>query len=471
MQADLQRQIAETIARHKLISPGSHLLLAVSGGSDSTGLVFLLQSWARDRDVTLSLIHLDHGLRGGASAADAAFVQSLAQRLGFPCTVERVQADTWATRRGISLEMAAREVRLEFYGRMLRVHGAEAVATAHTRDDQAETVLMRLLRGAGMQGLCGMAALKELGDVRIIRPLLDRTRVEITSYLREKGEDWCEDESNRDRRHLRNVIRHDILPELRVRVNPAVDEALIRTAGLLAEENRYLEASAQEELHRCRDPEQRPALGVDALQSLPAALLRRVYRRWLIEQGVTASAIDHDAVQRMEGLLCGPGGTREVSLQAGWRVVRANRLIRVGRNRGKEAAPFRCRLDVPGETALPEIGLRVCASHDCGFRREEPAGVGRIPSEGWVDSRQVEREEVYVRNWQRGDRILPVGFDGSVKLQDLYTNEKVPLEDRARLPVFECRGEVIWVPGYRVAENWSVRGPQAPSIRLRIEPL
>ena len=221
-------QVAEFIARHRMFSPGQRVGVAVSGGADS---VFLLHA-LRELGLDLSVIHIEHGIRAAASIADADFVAHLASTYALPFHLHR--ADVPAI--DGNLEEAARNVRHAFYTELIASSAVDRVATGHTRSDQAETVLYRILRGSGLTGLSGILPVTREG---LVRPLLEIDRSEIEAWLRERGIDWREDDTNRDRTYARNRLRHEILPLLRHEFNPQLDSALANLATLARDEEAY----------------------------------------------------------------------------------------------------------------------------------------------------------------------------------------------------------------------------------------
>lgn len=284
--SSLPRRFAAHLDQQALLEPGQRVAVAVSGGSDSVALLFLLHACAMPRGLRLGVAHFEHGLRP-ESAADAAFVAALARRLHLPfwcCRTSRLSP------RMPNLEAAARRLRYRFFRRLLLGPPplAQAVATAHTLDDQAETVLLRLLRGAGTRGLCGIWPSIPSRTGQVIRPLLPFTRAELQAWLRAEGEPWREDATNRDLRRRRNRIRHELLPRLERDYNPRLRHRLAALAEILrAEEVEWTRITTEDCHLGCRTPGQVPGLspGQDwsaptpALAALPPARLRRLLRR------------------------------------------------------------------------------------------------------------------------------------------------------------------------------------------------
>ncbi len=397
--------------------------------------------------------------------ADAEFVSNLAAGLQIHCVQGRSNVRRNAGRNGISLEMAARDARYAFFGRTMRKVGADVVATAHTANDQAETVLLKLVRGAGTTGLGGIRPRIRLGHIDIVRPLLSIRRKEIVAFLAEIGAEWREDKSNADLQFLRNRVRHEILPMLEARLNPEAMGALVRAGEILAAEDEWLGSITENILQECAvDGSVR---GV-AVRELPLAARRRVLREWLSRRGVPASCMTFDAMGRIDALLAGKRSGKRITLTMGWSVERQYDRLNVVRGEVCGHAPFRTAVKIPGETIVAEANIRVVTVLEKGIIKGEK-GVGRFPATASLGRSRLRRSRLYVRSWEPGDRMSPMGMKGSKKIQDLFTDGKIPREQRMTVPLVVCRDEIVWVPGYRVARGWEVQSDTERSLHVRIE--
>ncbi|MBN1670350.1 MAG: tRNA lysidine(34) synthetase TilS [Kiritimatiellae bacterium] len=463
--------VRAAIETHRLITPGEHVLVAVSGGPDSVALLAVLKRLGARYSLRLTAAHLNHQLRAGAAAHDAACVAALADQLGVAYVEGRARVRQRARNRGLSLEMAAREARYDFLVRAARRAGADTVATGHTADDQAETVLLKLLRGAGRRGLAGIPVQTCWKGMRVVRPLLDVSRRQVLAFLCREKLAWCEDESNRSPAFLRNRVRHELLPLLESRINPAARDVLRRTARVLGEEDRWLDTLAQAGLAACTLDGSRAALDGGRLLQQPLAARRRIIRLWLARNGVGCDALDFDMVERIESLLRSSHGTATTPLPDCRAVRREYGTLRLADRVRSAARPaaFRARLAVPGETRLPAQRLRVRTRLTRGWSRPRPAPLGALPAAVRLRAARARKAPLLVRSWRPGDRIHPLGLDGSKKLQDLFVDAKLPRAQRNRVPVLECAGEIVWVPGYRIARDWALRRPEEESIEVIIE--
>jgi len=398
--------------------------------------------------------HVNHGLRAEA-AEDAAFVVQVGELWGVPVHVANVEVR--AERRAAeSLQQAARRVRYRELSAIAQAVGASRVALGHHADDQVETVLMRLLRGAGLTGLAGMRPRRG----PYIRPLLGVTRAEIEAYCRRFHLQPRTDPSNMSPRYLRNRIRHELLPLLEREYNPNIRAVLVRTAALLREEDELLEAFAARAHRRVQDgrgPADLPAAG---LARLPAALARRVVRRALQAAGVDVGAVTADHMAAILELLFAPGA---VTLPGGVRVRRrADRLVverfAVWRaSAGREELPATLR--VPGEVRLPRLNVALRAElvepPDSSELVAEPRRASG-PQQAVLDWDQVVPPLV-VRTWRPGDRMRPLGMTGSKKVQDIFVDAKVPKDRRASVPIVADQRGILWVVGLRVDARAAVR--------------
>ena len=458
-------QTLAAIEAHALLPHGSHVLVGVSGGADSVALMCALIDLSAPLGLRVSVAHLNHGIRPEA-IEDAHFVKALCEELGVSCEQDVVDVPARAKASGTSLEMAARDARYAFFARAASALGADAVATAHTRDDQAETVLLRLCRGAGAAGLRGIARQTIIQNVRVIRPLLDISRDEIERFLKEGRLSWREDETNSDTRIRRNFIRHKVLPLMERDLNPRVKEALARTAEILGDEENLLATLTKQALVTLQD--ETGSLQIGPFAAMAPALRRRVLQAWLIRRGIPVADVSFDLVEQLDAMANATSGSQTIALAAGRNVLREYDRLRVP-DVGPEATAIpETELTVPGETLIPGTGLRITATLSEGFERKPAGPLGQFPCEAWIRWNSEVPPTLQVRAWRPGDRIHPVGMAGSCKLQDLFVDAKVPRSDRARIPVVAAGDEVVWLPGHRIARNWAVIDPKQRSLLLRV---
>lgn len=464
-------RVRRTIRRYHLLEPTSRVIVGLSGGPDSVALTYVLRELAREGAFALvGLAHFNHRLRETADR-DEVFCRDLAARLDLPILVESADIRAVAARRRSSIEDAARDARYAFLDRAAARLGADRVAVGHTRDDQAETFLLRLLRGAGRRGLAGIYPRARL----VVRPLIEASRDEVLAYLEANHLTFCEDESNRDLSNPRNRIRHELLPYLRRHFSPGVSAVLAREAAVARDEEAFLEAQAAEvEVRTVRTPaagdEETVVLDAEGLAATPPALARRVIRRAL---GRLAPArfvgVEHvEAVLDLLGPEL-PGGGIDLPGQRAERVG-ATVILRRRPERGVqgEMRPVVTPrpLPVPGTVELPEIGWAISA--EPGVADETLAD--RLTAralETAVDAAAVTLPLV-VRTRRPGDWLRPLGLGGRKKLQDLLVDKKIARADRDRVPlVVDARDRIVWVVGLTIEETVGVTAASRAVIFLR----
>ena len=427
------------------LRPDDRIAIAVSGGADSVALAWILRELAPVGWSVVGLIHVNHGLRGAESDADEAFCRDLAGRLSWPIHVAAVDVRSDARERKQSLESAARALRYECFETGRSALGANVVATAHTMDDQAETVLLRLLRGTGLKGLSGVRQRR----ARVVRPLLGYRRSELRQFLAARGETFCEDASNADLSIPRNRLRHEVMPAIE-RFAPGAVRALARCAALAVDDEAVLTDLA---LKAVATASASPGtLDARALTMLPAAVSRRVVRM-IAERTAPAAAWSAGHVEAVRKLAAAVESTETVHLDVpGTNIDRLGNVMtfRAASPERTGMAGFDRPLAVPGSTDIPEAGASIEA-------RTGPAPGGWPPvSNGMVavlDGTSI-AWPLRVRSRRPGDRLKPLGAPGHRKLQDLFVDRKIPRAARDRVPiVVDAEGRILWVAGVAVAEE------------------
>ena len=487
----LEEAVSSALGRAGLDTPGTKLIVAASGGPDSTALLRSLQRVGGPLGVELHVAHLLHDLRGAETLADAAFVEDLSRGTGLPCTVRQRDPLEHRRQRGISsFEQATREVRYEFLLDLARSTDAAAVAVGHTMDDQAETVMEHLLRGSGLYGLRGMTESAPwpwppgARGTFLFRPLLAVTKAQTTAYCRALGQDFRTDSENESPKFARNRIRHDLLPRLASEYNPRVVESLVRLSRAAAIDLDYLESECdriwpQVELDPAGTSGDRNAGGLSldraVLQSLHPSLRRNVLRRAFSLAAGDTRRLEETHVAGMDAFVGGGAGGASYQLPRGWWLHASAGCVTLTRESsipcplpplsGQHPLELPGR---PGETVAATLeGWRVTAS----LVPATPVGgeAGQGAHVAFLDG-EATRGPVVVRTRKPGDRFQPAGMAGRKKLQDLFVDSKVPRHWRDRIPLLECAGEIAWVVGYRIA-GWA-KAPSRPepgTLALRIE--
>lgn len=426
--------VRRTLHDHRMVTPGETVLVAVSGGADSMALLYVLH----DLQVPVEVAHLDHGTRGGASAEDAAFVKAAAEALGVPCHAFRRDVPREAAQANRTFEEYARDVRYAFLVATARDRACAVIATAHHADDQAETVLMRIIRGTSLRGLAGIPPVRHTEGIRIVRPFMALSRSQILAWCIERGIAYRHDQSNDDTRHLRNRVRHDLLPHLETTYNPRVKEALVRLADTLRVEDELLSELASALLRSCRPDSSR--IHRPTFASSHRALQRRVLSAIAAEHGFECP---FDRVELGAAFVCTGGTGHTLELGGGIRLINGRDATHIVS--GPEALePLEVTLKAPGEvvafgrvfrasllSSLPSVPLE----QYCGPRRQV------------FDARHVP-SPLILRRRRPGDRFRPLGMTGSRKLQDYFTDLRLSVYERERQVLVTSAGRIVWVVGH-----------------------
>jgi tRNA(Ile)-lysidine synthase len=435
----VKREILRTIAAHRLFAAGETVVVAVSGGADSVALLDFLATGS-DLGLRLVVAHLNHGLRGAEADADERFVRGLAERYGLPMATARADVRTLSRQRRLSLEEAGREARYAFFEAVAGQYGATRIALAHHRDDQAETVLMRLIRGAGVDGLSGMRP--RSGDGRYVRPLLSVTRRAIVGYLQKRGLAWREDASNEDQRFLRNRVRHELLPLL-ASYNPAIAERLAATAESLAADGELLERLTAERYAACRRDCAGEGLAVSLLRQEPDGIRLRLYRRAIAAVKGDLRRLSHRHLQAIDRLALAARSNGSLVLPDKVRVTRCYDALTVTVGEPGEEFGYELLVEGPGSYRLPGGWVLTVAVGSAPASWE-----GAASDTAWFDPVTVPFPWL-VRTFRPGDRIRPLGMTGEKKVKDLLIDLKIPPLERRSLPLIVAGGVLAWVCGIR----------------------
>jgi tRNA(Ile)-lysidine synthase len=473
-----------------LLKPGLRLAVGVSGGADSVALLRALKERSGPLGLVLHAAHLHHGLRGAEADADLAFVRELAAELSLPFHEARVDTAAEAEAQSETIEEAARRLRYGWFRQLMASGEVEAVATAHTRDDQAETVLAKFLRGAWTEGLSGIHPAVEFPEGRILRPLLAATRAEVEAYLNELGQGWREDLSNRHLTFTRNRIRHELLPLLEG-WNPRLREHLAQMAALARDE----EAWWQAELARLAPQFLLPgraarggggsggdgvAFDITRLAALAPALQRRLLRYAAGQLGATLDFVSTEALRTLD--LTGHAGQKR-ELAQGLRAERTQRELRltVGpvaeAEKGTAAAVPDYSGSIPGEIVAPAFGLRlrieaaaldpsakgkISEMHPSGAKAHMDTagfmyGLKPVPFTELSVSADGSGRTATLRNWRPGDRVRLRYSSGPRKVKQVLERLRVTGSGRAVWPVLEVEGRIVWMQGVELEPELGIR--------------
>jgi tRNA(Ile)-lysidine synthase len=442
----VRKRILAYIREQQLVRAGDRVGVAVSGGADSVALLRALLELRAKLGIVLAVAHFNHSLRGEQSDGDEAFVAELAKQHELEFFAGHAKVRDHATAHKLSIETAARELRYQWLGQLAREHRFDCIATAHTRDDQAETVLLKFLRGAGTRGLAGIYPVLVADDdnkgARIVRPLLCVGRDEVEAYLTALDQSWREDETNLDRRFLRNRVRHELLPLLDREYNPNIRVILNELADVSRAEEEYWESLVRETGALVQPDE----LRLQGFAELPIALQRRLLRRFAEQNG---PALDFEHVEKLRR--CALGESLRAELPGGRIVAREKDRLRLCKAEGRAAGAYRYVLPIPGEIRIVELEVTLQATIVTEeFARELPPGV--------LLSRNLLAPELMVRNWTPGDRYRRAHRGAEEKLKRIFAEARFPAERRPTWPLVLNGNDIVWVQGLPVASAYEWKG-------------
>ncbi len=464
--------MAGFIESHELFAPAGQVLLAVSGGADSTALLYVMAA-LRQRDVVkceLICAHINHQLRGAEADGDERFVLEQCDKLGIDVVRRRVDVRGYAKRRRVSIETAGRELRIGSLIEIARERGCGCVVTGHQRDDNAETVLQRLIRGTGIRGLGGIWPVRELGGVRFVRPMLCARREEIVEYLNERGLGWRQDGTNAELGYRRNFIRHRLMPALASESKGSVVELLSVLSERAREYyGRVCERAEEVWAEAANCDGGRAAIKLEAFNGEPEPVKIELIRRCLKEMGSGEGNVTEEHYRRTIELAGhGERGGR-IELAGGFGVLRDyGQLVfgRAGALSKKEKSGGKVELKVPGRT---EFGRLVIDASVCEYDHEELKDfkAGKMEGVEWFDYDRLVFPLV-VRQRREGDRFRPLGLGGEKKIGKFLTSAKVGEEIRRKVVVVSDKDKVIWVWPVRMSEQARVDEATRKVLRLRI---
>lgn len=452
--------VAATISEYGMFQPGDAVLMGVSGGPDSVALFHILHYLSDELKIRLALGHLNHCLRGKASDNDARFARSLANAYDIPVYLEKKDVRQYKKQHKLSLEEAARDLRYSFLLDVARNNGYSKIALGHHADDNAEQILLHLFRGSGPLGMSGIPPVRE---GIIVRPLIKLKRDEILRFLKKNRIDYVLDKSNEDRKHLRNRIRHDLIPSIKASIQPQIASALTRLAHITKSEEEWLEQLIEpifEESMRRRLSD-RLVFSVDRLKAMHPALQRRVLRKAISEIKGDLRRITFTHIESARQHLRNGASHGSTDLPDRIRVLKSGKKLIVSTEmnplRETAANPPLPRFDYDVrklETVMiKEIRAKITFS-----RISDPLSINPRNSGHRIAFFDMDtlRFPLILRNFRPGDRFSPLGMSGTQKVKDFFINNKIPRENRGKHPMLLSEDRIIWVVGLRIDDSVKV---------------
>ena len=454
-------KVKEWIAQHKILANGDKILVACSGGPDSLALLHIFSRLCLDYNITIFAAHVDHMFRGSESAQEANFVVDFCRERGIVCYHTAIDVPKIIRESHLSGQDASRVLRYQYLRKIAQELGGAKIATGHHRDDQAETVLINLLRGAGSVGIGGIQPI----NGELIRPLLSVTRAEIMEYCKENQLEPRFDSSNFKTTYLRNRIRIHLLPELEKQYNPGIKDALCRTATIVGDEHEFIKNTAQEWWPKvATEKDQHLFIDAKKMKVVHIAVQREIFRMAIEKkQGYLKGISFHHVETLVELLATGRVGSN-IQLPNGLLACKSYDGLYLGMG----DVTLRPSIDyegqvvvVPGTTLIPELGIMLVSELLDEKKQNSEASYGIFD---WAALTQP----LLVRTRRAGDKFQPIGFHGTKKLKDFFIDEKIPREERDYLPIIFDRHHMIWVGGYRQSEIGKVTMKTEKFLHIKI---
>ncbi|OGO76748.1 MAG: tRNA lysidine(34) synthetase TilS [Clostridiales bacterium GWB2_37_7] len=440
--------VKSTIEKHNMIKNGDTVVVGVSGGADSLCLLHVLKSLSNVLDIRLFAVHLNHMFRGLDAKNDADFVEQICLEWNIPFKIETFDVPAYAKQQGLSPEEAGREIRYKLFREAKEQMKANKIAVAQNSNDNVETILMRLIRGTGLEGLKGIDAVRD----DIIRPLLDSDRQSIEKYCRENDLDPRVDKTNLEPIYLRNKIRLELLPYLKENFNPNLNEALTRMAQVVREENEYLERQTEEYLESMgRVQENCITIETEKLKQLHPAMQKRLLRKGIEKLATSLNGFEYKHFQGMiEMLDKSTGAAIELPKSLKAYISYENLIICKKIEKPDKKCYYKLKYNYDnliGELAS-NISIKLIDS-------SEMLTIPKSCSTVYLDADKI-KNELILRSRETGDVISPIGMKGSKKLKDYFIDKKVPKEKRDQVLLLTDGNEIIWIPGSIISEKYKV---------------
>ncbi len=441
----LLHRVKRTIDHYQLLNQGDRLVVGVSAGVDSMVLLHLLNTCRQTLNLSLIVAYVNHGLRPNESEKEADLIQKECERLRLPFELGTVNAKEFQKVGKFSLQEAARRLRFHFFEQILQKYEAQKIALGHHADDQVETVLLRLMRGAGLQGLKGILPVRE---GKVIRPLLEVWRHEIEAFAAENHIPFLIDSSNLKEDYLRNRVRLSLIPLLEKEYQPNLKEILLRTSTILREENDYLEKEA-EKVYQNMVEKKGDALTFQypVYRSLHPAIQWRVIQKML--RTIYGEEKEDLEISQTFKRLKHPPPSFVLEFPLGICMEKRYETVSLGKKKLETIPPFEVELVSPGRTFIKEISREVVTEE---MDVEGESRVPRVSSEVAFLDYQVLQFPLRIRNFRPGDRFQPLGVEGSQKLKEFFIDHKIPRFERSTIPLLISGERIVWVVGHRIDE-------------------
>jgi len=456
-------KVLSAVTKHAMLSHGDRVLIGLSGGPDSVCLLHILRNLRGKYNLSLHALYIDHGLRPGETGREIEFCRTICEQHDIQFITKPIDVRSYAKTSKLNIQEAARLLRYRTYEETSSEINANKIALGHTADDQAETLLMHLFRGSGSTGLAGIPPVRK----NIIRPLIELERKEIERFLKSEGITFITDSSNTKKDYVRNRVRLSVIPMLR-EFNPDITGTLSKTAAIFRDEERYFEILVTKTLMKLisRKTETRIELFLAPFEIMDKVIMRRVLRRAIDEtRGLRGITFIH--IEDMISLIKSGAPGDRLYLPGGIRVIKDYSTLIFTSEAPKTLNP--CTLNIPGETILKEAGILIKASEaDIQQLDEIQQTQGIWKSVGIFDA-DILHFPLMARPRKHGDVFYPLGFGKRKKLQDFYVDQKVPRDERNRIPLIVSGNDIIWVVGYRADDRFKVTEKTMRVVKLEVK--
>ncbi|MBR5268428.1 MAG: tRNA lysidine(34) synthetase TilS [Lachnospiraceae bacterium] len=444
-------RVKEYMKQNHMAEPGDGVLAAVSGGADSVCLLLMLKALETSLGIQVMAFHLNHGLRGEEADRDEAYVRALCQRLQVRLKVAKEDVAEHAKQHGLSEEEAGRVLRYQWLEKTAGEFDCHKIATAHHKDDQAETVLMNLFRGTGLRGLGGIRPIRRLSeDQTIIRPLLCMERQEIEAYLIEEKEAWCEDSTNRELVYSRNKVRNVLIPWIRENVNDRAEEHILKTALFASQADEYFLAQAEKLLGDVNgETADEISIDVEVFDPQPEIMKAYLIRAMIARVAGNSKDISARHIEAVSAL-DGPGGGTAADLPYGLRAIRGYQKLSIR------------KAIVPKEDRITSDNLKMRV-----FAREKDLAIPKNKYTKWFDYDRI-CDTLSVRAREPGDYFM-IGDGKTKKLHRFFIDEKIPEELRDKILLLAEGNHILWVVGYRISEYYKITDATRNILEVRVD--
>ena len=461
----LVEKVSEYMQQNHMVEEGQKIVVGVSGGADSMGLLFVLSELAEYFHLSLAVVHVNHGLRGKAADGDQSYVEQVCREQKIPCYSFHVDLKRFAKKEGMSEEEAGRYYRYQCFEKVRREISAQRIAVAHQREDVCETVLFNLFRGTGLRGLSGIPPVRDV----IIRPLLCAGRQEIEAYRQERGIGWRTDETNLTDLYARNRIRHAILPYAREYINAAAGQHIQETAGLLKDIADYLDRQGEAAFDLCAEVGRQASVTIhhETFLTFDIVIQREVIRRAISVAAGQLKDVDREHIEMIRALMDKYVG-RRCHLPGQLQAVRTyDGIIIKKENASAETVKEAFCMDVraPGKFVIPGPGMEIELSHREDYENEE-IPINRYTK--WFDYDRI-KNGLTVRTRENGDFITLDGQGHRKLLKRWMIDEKIPREQRESMLLLADGNHILWIMGYRISDNYKVTDATKRVVVVRIK--